>query len=507
MTDWARGYPIGDLYPPAWHPFQSPAHLRASCALSGAAWLVGSRTPLCIADVGCGTGYTASVLAAGNPSATVVGLDYNPAEIAEARDLAAAAGLSNATFLEVDLAELDAATLAALPEFDLITVHGVWSWVADPVRDGILRLIASRLKTGGVVLLSYNALPGAAGALGLAGLVRKALDTGGGRAGLGAARALVKRLVAAEAVHLPRSTWRNMLTGDLQAAQDEYLLHEFSTAHWRPSFFADVAASMATARCTFVGSATLDENIPGFTLSPAQREIFDEAPDIASRQMILDLCAPRAFRRDIYVRGLRPVACDAAIDDLWLASSSCRAGEIVLTTQAGEARMPRELVDAARAALAEGPLQIARLRTLPGCDQASPAELLVMLVGSGCARPLWRHPGDGDDWSLARGPAQRLNGVAAQRFAPHGIGRGQMALATPALGGGLPVSALELAVAQICAQAIRADAGAAPDARMVIDRLVPPEPQPEVAVRDELDRVISALLVDKLPVWKQLGVT
>ena len=64
---------------------------RDLCALMGVAWEVGPETPLSIAEVGCGTGYTGSVLAAGNPNSRVLGLDYNPAHIAEARSMASAA--------------------------------------------------------------------------------------------------------------------------------------------------------------------------------------------------------------------------------------------------------------------------------------------------------------------------------------------------------------------------------------------------------------------------------
>jgi len=503
MTDWARGYPIGELYPPAWYSFQSPAHLRAVCALMGVAWSARPEEGLRIAEVGCGTGYTANVLAAGNPDGSLFGLDYNPAAIGEARELAAAAGLGNVTFLEVDLAELDEATLSNLPEFDLVMVHGVWSWVADGVRDGILRLIRKRLKTGGVALLTYNALPGSAGGLGLSRLVRQTIrEQGDGAAAIAGAGELVQRLIAAEAANLHPSGWRRILTGATTSRSKAYLVHEFSTDHWRPSFFADVADAMATARCEFVGSATLDENFPALTLSPAQLELWQEARDTKARQLLLDLCVPRSFRRDVYVRGLRPVPREVAVDALWLASASRLVGDAVLRTQAGEAKLPDALVHAANAALAQGPMQVGALRALPGCDRVRPEELLAVLVGAGCALPLWRRPVEGPASSDEIAPARRLNTVAADRFAPHGVGEGQMALATPALGGGLAASPLELAVARICAEA----GGAPMAAQDVAARLLPRGKHPEAAILTELEQLIATLIRDKGPVWRSLDV-
>ncbi|HSW03537.1 class I SAM-dependent methyltransferase [Aquabacterium sp.] len=506
QTSWSRGYPVSESYPASWHHFQSPAHLRVICALMGVAWEVGPETPLCIAELGCGTGYTSHMLAAGNPNWQVIGLDYNPAHIAEARSMAAAAAIDNLRFIEADLAELDDEALDRLPEFDLITVHGVWSWVADPVREGVLRLLQRRLKPGGLALVSYNALPGAAGGLGLARLVRGPMQAAGdSTAGVAQATKLVERLVAAQAPHLQQSTWRRALLGEIKGARPGYLMHEFQTEHWRPSFHADVATSMATARCEYVGSATIDENFLQMSLSPAQRELWEEAPDTATRELIFDLCVPRAFRRDLYVRGLRRVSRDAAVDALWVAAAPHAMGEVVLKAQAGDAALPPLLIDSVRSALAEGPRSIGALRALPGCGNATPAELIALLIGSGCAVPLWRQPGAGADWADAVAAARRLNAVAAERLAPFGIGTGQMGLATPALGGGLPVSPLGLAIARLMAQS-GADRQGRQDAPALVRRLLPPGPPPSSDVMAELESTVARLLEECGPVWRAMHI-
>jgi SAM-dependent methyltransferase len=505
-TGWARGYPVAEPYPPAWHSFQSPAHLAAIAALMGVAWEVGPETPLSVCEVGSGTGYTANVLAAGSPDWQVLGLDYNPAHVAEARSLAAAAGLPNVRFLEADLAELDDAWLGRLPEFDLVTIHGVWSWVSDPVREGILKLIRRRLKPGGIAMISYNALPGAGAALGLARLARGALlSSGSTEEGVEAARGLVKRLIAAEALHLPSSTWRTAIVGDHGPVRSGYLLHEFLTEHWRPAFHADVADALGSAGCAFLGSATIDENFPQMTLSAAQLEIWRDAPDEAARQLVIDLCVPRAFRRDIFVRGLRRIPADPAVDRLVLASTTHAPGEAKLASQAGEAALPPHLINPVREALAAGPRSVAELRALPGCGRVAPAELLALLIGSGVALPLWRRPGTGQRWEEAVAAARRLNTAAAARLAPHGFGPTQLALATPAVGGGLGASALELATAIVVAGMPLAGQEV-PPVPSVLARLLPPGAEPPPEVMAELGTKISALLTERLPVWRALGI-
>jgi SAM-dependent methyltransferase len=506
MTDtstWSHGYPVHEPYPPAWHGIQSPAHLRLACAMLGVAWDVDEQTPLQIAEVGCGTGYTAQLLAAGNPRWQVTGLDYNPAHIAEARSMAAAAGLTNLRFLEADIAEMDAGALDALPEFDLITVHGMWSWVADSVREGLLRLMRRRLKPGGLAMVSYNALPGAAGSLGLARLVRQSLHShAGNEQGLAHAGQVVKRLVAAEPSHLQRSSWVRMLTGEFAGARPGYLLHEFSTAHWRPSFHADVAAAMGTARCDYAGSATLDENFPQMSLSAEQRQLWDEAPDPVARELIFDLCVPRLFRRDIFVRGLRRIPRDDAVDALWLGLANPQAGERVLKTQLGEARLPEAITDAAIQALSQGPQTVAALRALEPCRNVTPSELAALLVGAGCAVPLWCLPGGGVDHTAAMLRSRRFNAVAAHRLAHAGRALGQYGLASPFLGGALPATSLELAVAPVLV-------GQAPgslDAEAVATQILRPGDVLAPDVLDALHEALRGVLQSRWPVWQSWGI-
>lgn len=502
-SSWSRGYPVHEPYPPAWHGFQSPSHLRMICAMMGVAWDVDERAPLQIAEVGCGTGYTAQLLAAASPDWHVVGIDYNPAHIAEARSVATAAGLANVQFIEADLAELDDTALAQWPELDIVTVHGLWSWVADPVREGLLRLIRRRLKPGGLAMVSYNALPGSAGSLGLASLVRRSLQAGASHSeGLAHAGELVKRLVAAEPAHLPKSAWRQMLTGELPGARPGYLLHEFSTEHWRPSFHADVAMAMGSARCDYVGSATIDENFPQMSLSPEQRQLWEEAPDPLARELIFDLCVPRPFRRDLFVRGLRRVARDEAVDALWLALADQTPGERVLRTQLGEARLPQATTDAAIEALSRRPQTVAALRALDACRKVTPSELVALLVGSGCAVPVWRVPGDGPDEIAAGLRARRFNAVSSARLAHAGRAQGQFGLAAPALGGGLRATSLELAAAPLLVDLPLGSLSA----EALAQQIVPPG---DVLAPDVLEAVTSALrgvLENRWPLWRLLGI-
>jgi hypothetical protein len=141
---------------------------------------------------------------------------------------------------------------------------------------------------------------------------------------------------------------------------------------------------------------------------------------------------------------------------------------------------------------------------LPGCNKATPEELVAFLMGSGLAMPVWRQPGSGTDWPQAVAAARRLNAVAAGELAPFG-GSGQLGLATPVLGGGLPVPALELIVAQLLAQST-CEPAATEDAGALMRRILPKGQTPSPEVCTELESAIAALLAERRSVWRSLDI-
>jgi SAM-dependent methyltransferase len=189
IANWGHCAVTASSYAIAWQAEHTPPHIALACAMAGIDWQ--PRPSMTVADLGCGRGYNANLLAAANPGWTVLGLDHDPSGIAEARQLAAQAGLSNSRFAEADLAGMSLAEIDSLPPLDIAIIHGVWSWVSDEVRAGIVRLLARRLKPGGVAYLGYNALPASGADMALQRLLRQLagpFGTGAGEAAAAAAR-------------------------------------------------------------------------------------------------------------------------------------------------------------------------------------------------------------------------------------------------------------------------------------------------------------------------------
>lgn len=499
-TDWGAGYVTDVEYTAGYFPTQTPQILALACLLNGVAvdlpWHGGE---LHVLELGCGRGLNACVLAAANPGWRVTGIDFMPGAIAEARRLAAEAGLDNLDFIEADLSDFaETAAAAALPPADVVTAHGVWSWVADPVRAGIVRLLAAKLRAGGMFHVSYNALPAQQALLGMQRIMREAGRRLAGRSDrqVLAGRALARELAEAGALHLTSTETVREVLPHLEALPAAYLTHEYMNECWRPCFHADVAAALAPARLDYAASARLMENFPEMMLTPAQRAIQDRFDDPLMRELVTDTCINRTLRHDVYVRGATRMgqrARDAALGAVSLALATApEAFVYALKLPAGEAQLPEPAFRPLVEALAHGPRDIASLLAARGTGPGNPGEVAMVLAGSLQALVATRPD------APPSAPARRFNAALARRQVRLDALNTPMVAASARLGAGMPMRAGELLlVARI------GESGAIPDPYAFAADLLPDAGEAE---RAALADTLAMILRDRLAVWQLAGV-
>jgi predicted O-methyltransferase YrrM len=420
MSGWGRGYVTDVTYTFGWYRQQSPSIMALAALLGGViAAVPGPDDPVHYLELGSGQGFGAMLLASSNPSWRVTAIDFNPAHIGAAREWAAEAGLTNITFLEGDFATLETdAAWRALPEVDFASLHGIWSWVPKPSQDGIVRLLRDKVRPGGVVHVSYNALPGWGGALGMARLLRTAGRQLARRSDRQAEEGLklVRDLFNAEAVQLRRSPLVKSVIDRLDVLPTSYLAHEYMNEYWAPCYHADVVAALADAKLEWVGVASLVENFPDLTLTAEQRAIIQKFDDPLMRELIKDHCVERVLRHDVFVRGARrigPAARDAVLRDTWLNLNITPADmprEVEMP--AGQAQLNPGFYQPIAAALAGGPKRVGDLLQLPLLEgkRDNPAELVGMMIGMELSDPVIRPDAEPAPQAL------RFNRMTARRL-------------------------------------------------------------------------------------------
>jgi SAM-dependent methyltransferase len=410
MTRDLGGYVTDIPYLRDFKPMLAPAwldHVALVCGVEPPA----RREGFAWCDLGCGQGVTAAILAATHPHGRFHGIDAMPVHVEHARRLAAAAGIAN---LRLDAVDFAAAIDLDLPPFDYIVAHGVYSWVDAASQDALRRFIDRRLKPGGLVYVSYNAMPGWACDLPFQRLVRELGRTlpGDNAAGFAGAAEIVGAMAAAGVTALAPSFTLAELKARPADYAPAYLVHEFMHAAWRPLYVTEMRAAMAAIGLAPVGSATLIENFDRLVLSDAASEILAGIADPDTRELARDFFFDQRLRCDVFARGNRQLdAGERAARLLAGTFALARPGALIryaTTTPGGQPAYDAPAARAIVAAFATGPRPLASLTPAPGL-----LENFLTLCALGDLMPV--EPG--------RPPVARLNRAIWRRLdGPEAIG-------------------------------------------------------------------------------------
>lgn len=379
------------------HPRMAPVWLDYVAALQGVA-LPAARAGFDYCDLGCGTGLAVALLAASDPRGRFIGVDISPSHIARARQLVDAGQLANLALHETGFAN---AINLPLPDFDYIALYGILSWIGPAERRQALEFVRAKLKPGGLVLVSYNVMPGMAA---LEPLRRLMTEMAGGRsgdhaagtperlaAGLAALRSLKEAGLRYFMDHAPAAR-----AVDAAFIEDRrYLAHEYLNPHWHLPDFADMRSTLAEIGLDDVGSMVTETNSARLSVPRAARKVYDGAPGLDARELIKDLALDRSFRVDLFGRALRRVAGDAQVR---LFDTLCFSlGDRDWRSVPRRFRFPAVAVDRREAvaapllqALAEAPASLDELAVRPGLDHVPRAEIvreLSLLVAGHAVHP------------------------------------------------------------------------------------------------------------------------
>lgn len=443
MTDWTSGYVAELDYPHEFTRELAPSHL-GFCATAAGLKHPAAGGPLQICELGCGQGFSANLIAAANPQAEIHAMDFNPAQMANARDLAAEAGLDNIRFHERSFEDFAAAP--GLPEaFDIITLHGVLSWVSEENRRHITDFIAARLAAGGMVYVSYNALPGWAAAVPLRRIMadRAATAQGPLEDRIGAALAFADQLQQAGAGYFAANPALENRLSKLAGQNRSYLAHEYFNRDWTPFHFADVAQELSAAKLAFAAAADPLDHVADFKLSPEQSALLDGESDPVAREGLRDILVNEQFRSDVFVRGLRAHTERGKVGawfETRLALSRRYSGAPVkLSSRLSGTEVPAEHCAPVLDALAQGPATVRSLLeagVFGTREWGAITRMLLLLAGAGFITPCL--PAQGQETRAER--CRRFN-LAVCKRAEDSAALGF--LASPVTGNGVALDRFE----------------------------------------------------------------
>jgi SAM-dependent methyltransferase len=419
MARWDDGYVTDVVYTSNFYREITPAWLAMSSLL------LGHRPPdltkpFAYADLGCGNGFTALVIAATFPHAEIWGFDFNPAHVEFARGIAAAAGLTNAHFAETAFGELAAAPAGTLPDFDMMVSHGVLSWISPENRRHLMATIARRLKPGGLTYLSYNVTTGWAAMVPIRSMMRMLTVASPERTDLAVPGVLdfVDRLKQAGAGFFQAHPALETRLTDIRKQDARYIAHEYLNQDWHPLMFADIAGEMAEAKCRYIGSATLAENIDNISVPANVVPILGETRDPVLRETIRDIGCAQTFRRDLFRKGIAQMPSaeqQEYVEAMTLISLGRQVpeGGITFATPIGNVTGLPAVYEPLLAILEAGTLSIGEARQTPALADRTMIELMqafTLLVAGSYAHPVLPDGGT----QAGRDVSRRLNQAIAR---------------------------------------------------------------------------------------------
>lgn len=256
-------------------------------------------------ELGYGQGFSLNAHAATDQEAEFWGTDFLPEQALNARTLALEAGLGTKT-LNYSFAELDdIARAGKLPAFDIIVFHGIWSWINKENQRHILNIIDTCLKPGGIVYVSYNAMPGRATLMPVRELmVLHTTRKSPGKDSLTQAREaaqFVQALEKAGAAFFGETPACQGFVKAMETQPSSYLAHEYLNQDWHAPYIAEIANDMTAAKCYFVTSS---RPLEGLDLAQPENtlDILKAIPDAVSREMIRSFNLNQGFRTDIFLK-------------------------------------------------------------------------------------------------------------------------------------------------------------------------------------------------------------
>jgi SAM-dependent methyltransferase len=252
VGDRAEGYVTELPYTLGYYPELNPRRINETLTAAG----FGAVSIHRACELGFGRGLSLAIHAIAG-DAEWWGNDLLPAHVEEVReltrDLPGRPEVFDQTFVEF-------CSRDDLPNFDFIAMHGVWSWISEDNRRVIKEFIDRKLRSGGVLYLSYNTRQGWASVLPL----RDFLVSEAARPAL-AGRPLTERIEAALIAA------QQVVARDLPPARDDptfekhlrtirgkaksYLAHEYFNRDWALFDEDDIAATFEPLGFRYVAQA------------------------------------------------------------------------------------------------------------------------------------------------------------------------------------------------------------------------------------------------------------
>ncbi|MFW9085885.1 class I SAM-dependent methyltransferase [Pseudomonas sp. P2758] len=437
---WNEGYFTDEGYTYGYSREINPVFQRYCLLLRGFASLESTDGYHC--ELGFGQGVSINIHAAANPG-SYVGTDFHPGQAAHASALATACN-SNARLYDDSFEQLLARN--DLPQFDSISLHGIWSWVSRDNQKLIVEFARRHLKPGGLLYVSYNCFPGWSPSAPLRQLfslhdrfASQACARPDQR--IDAALQFSEALLAANPKYAHSAPSLGAKLENIKGQNRQYVAHEYFNRSWDCIYFTDMVDALAGAKLDYATTAVPLDSVAPLNLSAEGMDFLEGIEHPIMREQARDYFVNQNFRRDLYVRGATRLSApehrESMLNTRFVLLQVVANVPGSVTGPAGEASLQEEIygpVLEALAAKAYAPKTLRQLLgALPSMAYDDLEQAINVLIGMGAAAPCQSEAAE----KLVQDQCNTLNLQLCRRSL---FNNNIQVLASPVTGGGVPVS-------------------------------------------------------------------
>ena len=296
-------------YPRLSYVHTAPDRMATIATLLGleAPSLVGCR----VLEVGSAVGGNLIPMAIAMPESNFLGIDLSSVETEQAQEMVKQLGLTNIRFEQRDITQFE----DELEPFDFIIAHGVFSWIPEPARKGLLETCARRLSEHGIAYISYNTYPGWHNLDPIRWIMSQAtvgIVDPQERVRLALEAIQFARDIAPEG-HLLKSivpSYLEMEKGRLEFGPGQgisLILHDELSAVNDPFYLTEFVDEAAAFGLTYMADAYLPSSFPNDIPDDVIAAISKRVRSALEFEQQLDIVRHCTFRRSLLVRGGTPV--------------------------------------------------------------------------------------------------------------------------------------------------------------------------------------------------------
>ena len=309
MNDWNEGYFTGSTYTYGYYRELSPAYQRFILLANG--FSVSAESDESIhCELGFGQGVSINIHAASNPG-YFIGTDFNPAHSSHANDLLKSFSSEEPRIKFFD-DSFEQMLDRDLPQFDSISLHGIWTWISTENQKRVVEFARKFLKPGGIFYNSYNVFPGWAPKSPLRELLilhdKFSESNSSTKKRVEDAIQFIQNFVAADPVFLKTAPGFKPMLDMISKQSPDYIAHEFLNRDWICMYFTEVLEMLSDAKLDFACTTELIELYDNLNFNQAALSFLNKIENPIMREQVKDYFLNRQFRKDLFVRGARKIS-------------------------------------------------------------------------------------------------------------------------------------------------------------------------------------------------------